>query len=76
MRTIVDIPDEQLRRLDAEARRLRISRAESVRRAIAAYLDDEERKMQAFKDAFGAWKHKDMPDSVEWVEKLREEWER
>ena len=35
MRTIVDLPDEQIRALDAYSKKHGVSRAEAVRRAIA-----------------------------------------
>ena len=38
MRTIVDLPEEQLRKLAALCRREKISRAEAVRRAVGRLL--------------------------------------
>jgi metal-responsive CopG/Arc/MetJ family transcriptional regulator len=38
MRTIVDLPDEQLAALDAYTKSEGISRAEAVRRAVAAFV--------------------------------------
>ena len=38
MRTIVDLPEEQIRKLTLLCRRERISRAEAIRRAVARYL--------------------------------------
>jgi hypothetical protein len=37
-RTIIDLPDTQLRDLDARCDMLRVSRAEAVRRAVDAFL--------------------------------------
>ena len=51
-RTIVDIPSSQLAEIDALCERLRISRAEAVRRALEAYL---ERRADARPDGFGLW---------------------
>ena len=53
MRTIVDLPDEQIDHLKVLAGRMRLSRAELVRRAVADYL----RRHQAVPDdeAFGLW---------------------
>jgi metal-responsive CopG/Arc/MetJ family transcriptional regulator len=52
-RTIVDIPDTQLAEIDALCERLRISRAEAVRRALEAYL---ERQEDTAADGFGLWR--------------------
>jgi Ribbon-helix-helix protein, copG family len=38
VRTIVDLPEEQIRKLTLLCRRERISRAEAIRRAVARYL--------------------------------------
>jgi hypothetical protein len=38
VRTIVDLPEEQIRKLALLCRRERISRAEAIRRAVARYL--------------------------------------
>ena len=51
-RTIVDIPASQLDEIDRLCRRLGISRAEAVRRALEAYL---ERGVDVHADGFGLW---------------------
>ena len=51
-RTIVDIPASQLTEIDSYCRRLGISRAEAVRRALEAYL---ERGADLRADGFGLW---------------------
>lgn len=51
-RTIVDIPSSQLAEIDALCERLRISRAEAVRRALEAYL---ERLPDDHAEGFGLW---------------------
>ena len=38
MRTVVDLPDEQIEPLKALAQQMKLSRAELVRRAVADYL--------------------------------------
>ncbi len=53
-RTIIDIPASQLAEIDSHCRRLGISRAEAVRRALAAYL---ERGADLRADGFGLWTH-------------------
>ena len=52
-RTIVDIPDTQLRDLDALCDSLGISRAEAVRRAIVHFLRDGCERVD---DGFGLWR--------------------
>jgi metal-responsive CopG/Arc/MetJ family transcriptional regulator len=77
MRTIIDLPDEQIAKLADLCAREGISRAEAIRRAVARYVcdDDTARRKQAFREAFGSWKH-DMRDALEIVEELRSEWDR
>jgi hypothetical protein len=72
MRTIIEIPEEQLESLSYICDKQRISRAEAVRRAISLYLKD----LSTVKNdsAFGIWKSKSI-DSRVYQEKLREEWE-
>jgi hypothetical protein len=71
MRTIVDLPLEQVAVLGKYCQSAGISRAEAVRRALAQFLevqvDDNRGK------AFGAWK-KTKRDSTTVVRTLREEW--
>jgi len=52
-RTIVDIPDTQLRDLDALCESLRISRAEAVRRAVEHFLRHAHENGD---DGFGLWR--------------------
>jgi hypothetical protein len=52
-RTIVDIPESQLRDLDARCGILGISRAEAVRRAVDEFLRGAD---QGGRDAFGLWR--------------------
>ena len=52
-RTIVDIPASQLVEIDSVCRRLGISRAEAVRRALEPYL---ERAADLTADGFGLWR--------------------
>ena len=57
MRTIIDLPDEQIRKLAELCKREHISRAEAVRRAIDRLLDEKERERQdrALERSFGGW---------------------
>jgi hypothetical protein len=71
MRTIVEIPDEELRELTEICQREGISRAEAVRRAIRDYIAQDE---AAFDEAFGSWKEH-AEDGVELQRRLRAEWD-
>ena len=71
MRTIVDLPDEDLRRLTRLARDQGVSRAELIRRAVAAYLG--ELPEAASRDAFGLWRNRPL-DGRAYEDGLREEW--
>jgi metal-responsive CopG/Arc/MetJ family transcriptional regulator len=51
-RTIIDIPEDQLREIDALCRLLGISRAEAVRRALRDYA---QRNGHVKTEAFGLW---------------------
>jgi len=72
MRTIVDLPDEQVRLLAALCAARGISRAEAVRRAVAKLLAEEQRPGR--ERAFGAWSGKGI-DSTTMIRGLRGEWE-
>lgn len=72
MRTIVDLPDEQVRGLDLWCQREKISRTEAVRRAVRAALSTQNSRPRA--DAFGAWADKKV-NSRKYVEALRAEWD-
>jgi len=76
MRTIVDLPKEQIQALDRYGKARGVSRAEVVREAVAAYLPLPSQKSH-FKHhpAFGSWKGKKV-DSIEYIRKLRKEWDR
>lgn len=75
----MDLPEEQLRGLDAICAVERISRAEIIRRAVGAFLDERMDREAAFQraleNAAGMWKDRDI-DSLELERQLRAEWER
>ena len=72
MRTIIDLPENQVHALAELCKSRSISRAEAVRRAVSEMLSNEQ---TAGRDAaFGAWKGKNV-DSREFVDALRQEWE-
>ena len=76
MRTLVDIPEEDLELLNGVAKTLSISRAEFVRRAIAQSLATH-RKAQikkAREAAFGLLAGRSV-DGMEYQERIRQEWE-
>ncbi|MFM8704489.1 MAG: ribbon-helix-helix domain-containing protein, partial [Planctomycetia bacterium] len=53
MRTLVDVPEDQVKALAALCIAQGISRAEAVRRAVARLLAEERRPGR--EQAFGAW---------------------
>jgi len=77
MRTIVDLPKEQILALDTYAKAKGVSRAAVVREAVATYLPRKPKKKLSFRDdpSFGSWKAPKGFDSVEYVRKLRAEWD-
>ena len=74
MRTIIEIPDEQLRALDAWRRTRGMTRAEAVRRAVAGLLQDEDEVRTAVESAFGLWRGRDI-DGLAEQDRLRAEWD-
>ena len=71
MRTIVNLPDEQIEALKRMSETAHSSRAELVRRAIDEYLA---RHLPAQDDAaFGLWKKRNI-DGVAFQENARDEW--
>lgn len=75
MRTLVDIPEEDIRWLDQKAAETGKSRTALVREAVAVY------RAEAPKDwidaAFGIWKDRlDIGDAVEWQRRERASWTR
>ncbi|MCX8049545.1 MAG: ribbon-helix-helix domain-containing protein [Methylohalobius sp.] len=75
MRTIIDIPEDLVARLDALRRQTQLSRAEIIRRALRWYL--EHTKVQAIEEdeAFGLWRERNI-DALAYEDGLREEWDR
>jgi metal-responsive CopG/Arc/MetJ family transcriptional regulator len=71
VRTLVDIPNEDLEVIGSVTAKLGISRAEFVRRALTASLVPYRDANQV--DAFGILKGK-LPDGMEYQEKVRGEW--
>jgi hypothetical protein len=78
MRISVDLPAKQIKTLDTYAKSKGISRAAAVREALVAYLPLAARKKKKTDwrkhPSFGSWKGPKI-DSVEYVRKLRAEWD-
>lgn len=70
MRTLVDIPEKQIKELNAISQAEKVSRAEVIREAIAYYL---EKKKPQTEDAFGIWKDRQV-DGLAYQELARSEW--
>ena len=70
MRTIVDLPQDQIRRLTLLCRREKISRAEAVRRAVDRFLRGS--AASDLRSFFGASKTRG--NVSRHVAKLRREW--
>ena len=74
MRTIVDLPSDQIAALDAYTKAEGISRAEGVRRAVAAFVPVVKPKGGLREHpAFGSVR-RGKSDSVAAIRKIREEW--
>ena len=71
MRTIVELPEQQIEGLKALSEREGLSRAELMRRAVAEYL--ARHRGDAGEAAFGLWKKRGK-DGLEYQQRLREEW--
>jgi len=72
MRTIVDLPEEQIEVLKQLSEQSRLSRAELVRRAIAEYL--QRHQSDQAENAFGLWRHEPR-DALDYQRRLRQEWD-
>jgi metal-responsive CopG/Arc/MetJ family transcriptional regulator len=73
MRTLVDIPDGEVEALNALSKAEGVSRAESIRRAIKAYV--QRNRPSAAHEGFGLWKDKGI-HTDEYLRKIRAEWDR
>ena len=71
MRTLIDIPPDQIEAIAALCARVKQSRAAIVRTAIAEYL--VKRKVIDHDDAFGLW-GAETEDGLAFQEKARAEW--
>ena len=75
MRTLVDLPDEQIAILAEMGREQKKSRAALVREGVGKLIDDyrETRRLAAIEATFGVWKDK-VEDGLEYQNRLRDEW--
>ena len=71
MRTIVELPEEQLRDLAKLCRQENISRAEAIRRAVAEY--SRRRRAGDSRRAFGLWRGR-RRDGLAYERRLRRQW--
>jgi predicted transcriptional regulator len=72
MRTIVELPDEQIKALKRLSDDMHVSRAELMRRAVKEYLSRH--RPQPAEQAFGLWKTQ-AKDALGVQEQLRSEWD-
>ena len=72
MRTIVELPEQQIEALKAMSEQEGLSRAELMRRAVAEYLTHHQG--EAGKSAFGLWQERGL-DGLSQQQQLRQEWD-
>jgi hypothetical protein len=72
MRTIIAVPNQQLDAIDALCRRVGISRAEAIRRAVGAYV--LQHRVAEPDQAFGLWRTRPQ-DGLTYEQGLRREWD-
>ncbi|MEI6805454.1 MAG: hypothetical protein WCK49_02980 [Myxococcaceae bacterium] len=73
MRTIVDLREEQILELSEICARIKISRAEAIRKAIDWFAKSVLPQVSG-QEAFGIWKDRRL-DSLEYIDQLRNEWD-
>lgn len=77
MRTLVDLPDDDVRWLDIRAKARGISRAALVREAISGFRSQTVDRKEGLRAGFGLWKDRpDKIDGVEYQRAIRAEWDR
>jgi len=72
MRTLVDIPEADLKKLNRLSKARKTSRAQLVRHAISDYLKAQ--KKDTLDEVFGMWKDRGI-DGLEYQLKMRAEWD-
>jgi predicted transcriptional regulator len=74
MRTLVDIPDEDIEKLDALASKSKRSRASTIREAVKLYLVNNADNNDWIERWAGLWAGRDdIPDGVEYQQAMRED---
>jgi metal-responsive CopG/Arc/MetJ family transcriptional regulator len=76
MRTLVDIPDKQLKALSELSKQRKTSRAALVREAVSKYLAENSKSARkaAIDAAFGIWKDREF-DGLGYQKNIRAEWD-
>lgn len=74
MRTIVDLPEADIKALDLLAKRAKLSRAELIRRAVATFIEQEILNQAISNDIFGLYADVFTQDALEIEKNLRTEW--
>lgn len=73
-RILADIPDEEIKRLDAIAAEQGKSRAAVLREAVKLYLIDNQSDKSWIERGYGYWKDRtDIGDAVEYQRAMRED---
>ena len=73
MRTLVDIPDSDIKRLTRLSKARKVSRASLVRAAVVEYLGKEQ--VDSLDRLAGIWADRDI-DGLAYQEQMRREWDR
>lgn len=74
-RILADLPEDDVKWLDAQAAELGKSRAQLLREAVSAYRAEESK--EGIEKYFGIWKdRKDIGDAVDWQRRERASWTR
>ena len=73
MRTLVDIPENELQQLTRLSKAKKVSRAHLVRCAVSEYL--KQQKQDTLDAAFGMWADRGI-DGLEYQLRIRSEWDR
>jgi len=72
MRTIIDLPDDQIKALGLISEKEHLSRAELIRRAVSSYLKKQQDIPQD--EAFGLWKNRKQ-DGLNYQRQIRKDWQ-
>jgi len=75
MRTIIELDERQISALEALRKKEKTSRAQVIREAVDAYIQNAKMKNWQNRPAFAAWKGKPR-DGIMLQRKLRAEWDR